>query len=263
MPRFSANLEYLFTDVPFMERFEHASKAGFRAVETHWLHTRDTAAIRAELDRTGLALDAINVFCGDFPAGDRGFAADPARRAEFRASIEQAIADTTLLGAPKMHILVGKRIPEKSRAEQFGSVAVNLAWASERLAAAGKVGLIEGLNPIDNPGYLIESMADLVGLLNAVDSPALAIQFDFYHLQRVQGELLKTFARLHDRVGHIQIADAPGRHEPGTGEINYRNVLRAIDDVGYRGYVGLEYRPSGTTLDALKWVAEYGYSIGG
>jgi hydroxypyruvate isomerase len=263
MPRFSANLEYLFTDVPFLERFAQAKAAGFRAVEMHWLHGRDVAGVRAQLDATGLALDAINVYCGDFPAGDRGFAADPARREEFRASITQAIADATTLGVPRMHILVGKRTPERSKAEQFGSVAVNLAWAAERLAAAGKLGLIEGLNPNDNPGYLIESMADLEGLLNAVGSPALAIQFDFYHLQRVQGELLRTFARLRDRVGHIQIADAPGRNEPGTGEINYRNVLKAIDDSGYEGYVGLEYRPSGSTLDSLKWVAEYGYSIGG
>ncbi|HVA87832.1 MAG TPA: TIM barrel protein [Candidatus Saccharimonadales bacterium] len=263
MPRFSANLEYLFTEVPFIERFGQAASAGFRAVEMHWLHGRDVAAIRAELDRTDLALDAINVFCGDFPAGDRGFAAEPSRRGEFRASVEQAIADATRLGVPKMHILVGKRIPDRSRAEQFGSVAVNLAWAAERLAGAGKVGLIEGLNPIDNPGYLIESMADLVGLLNAVGSPALAIQFDFYHLQRVQGELLRTFARLRDRVGHIQIADAPGRNEPGTGEINYRTVLKAIDEAGYTGYVGLEYRPTGSTEDSLAWIDEYGYHRGG
>jgi hydroxypyruvate isomerase len=263
MPRFSANLEYLFTDVPFLERFERAATAGFRAVEMHWLHGRDVAAVRAQLDRTGVALDAINVYCGDFPAGDRGFAADPARREEFRASITQAIANATTLGVPRMHILVGKRTPDRSKAEQFGSVAINLAWAAERLAAAGKLGLIEGLNPNDNPGYLIESMADIEGLLNSVGSPALAIQFDFYHLQRVQGELLRTFARLCDRVGHIQIADAPGRNEPGTGEINYRTVLKAIDDAGYTGYVGLEYRPSGTTEESLRWITEYGYRISG
>ena len=263
MPQFSANLEYLFTEVPFMERFERAASAAFRAVEMHWLHGRDVTAVRSQLDRTGLALDAINVYCGDFPAGDRGFAADPGRREEFQASITGAIADATMLGVPRMHILVGKRNPERSKAEQFGSVAVNLAWAAERLAEAGKLGLIEGLNPNDNPGYLIESMADLEGLLNAVGSPALAIQFDFYHLQRVQGELLRTFARLRDRVGHIQIADAPGRNEPGTGEINYHAVLKAIDDSAYPGYVGLEYRPSGTTLDSLKWVTEYGYRIDG
>ena len=263
MPRFSANLEYLFTEVPFLDRFERAAAAGFRAVELHWLHGRDVPAIKARLDQTGLVLDAMNVYCGDFGAGDRGFAADPDRRDDFRASIEAAIADATALGIPRMHVLVGKRLADRSKAEQFGSVAVNLAWAADRLTSSGKLGLIEGLNQVDNPGYLIESMADLEGLLNAVASPALAVQFDFYHLQRVQGELVRTFARLCDRVGHIQIADAPGRQEPGTGEINYRRVLEAIDNSGYRGYVGLEYRPSGTTEASLGWIGDYGYRIDG
>jgi len=263
MPRFSANLEYLFTEVPFLERFEAAAQAGFRAVEVHWLHGRDVGAIRDELDRTGLVLDAINVYCGDFPAGDRGFAAEPGRRAEFRASIEQAISDTTLLGAPKMHILVGKRNPAMPRAEQLGSVAVSLAWAAERLAAAGKVGLVELLNPYDNPGYIVESMGDVVGLLDAVDSPALAVQFDFYHLQRVSGELIRTFQQVRPKIGHIQVADNPGRNEPGTGEIDYRNVFAAIDASGWTGYVGLEYRPKTSTADSLGWVEAYGYRLEG
>ena len=195
----------------------------------HWLHGRDVPAIRAELRRTELALDALNVYCGDFAAGDRGFAADPARRSEFRASIKQAILDAATLDAPKMHILVGKRNPAVPRAAQFATVAVNLAWAAERLNAAGKVGLLELLNPYDNPGYLIESTADVAGLLDAVGSPALRIQFDFYHLQRVEGELLRTFARLRDRSATSRsptrrVAISPGPARSTTAPCSGRST---------------------------------------
>ena len=263
MLRFSANLEFLFGEVPFIDRFEAAAAAGFRAVEIHFVGGRDRGAIEAALARTGLVIDAMNVDCGDFAAGERGFAADPARRAEFRASIDRAIEDAARFRIPRMHILLGRRDPAVSRTAQLGSAAVNLAWAADRLEAAGRIGLIELLNPLDNPGYILESMTDVLGLLDAVGSANLRIQFDVYHLQRVQGELIRTFEHVRDRIGHIQIADAPGRNEPGSGEIDYRTILAAIDAAGYDGYVGLEYRPLRSTVESLAWIESYGYTRGG
>ena len=262
MPKLSVNLDFLFTDSPYLERFARAAAAGFRSVEIHWGWRADVDAVADALARNGLRLDAMNVFAGDYPGGDRGFAADPGRTDTFRASIEEAIAAATRLGGPKMHILAGKRIPDLDLAEQFEALVENYAWAAERLGDAGRLGLVELLNPIDNPGYIMESMADVEELLDAVDSPSLRIQFDFYHLQRTEGELIPTLRRLADRIGHIQIADSPGRNQPGTGEINYRNVLAAVDEVGYEGYVGLEYRPKGTSEESLRWIEEYGLARG-
>jgi hydroxypyruvate isomerase len=262
MPRLSANLEFLFTEVPFPERFERAATAGFRAVEIHFSWRADVPAVADALARTGLRLDALNVHAGDFAGGDRGFAADPGRTEAFRESIDEALAAAPTLGDPKLHILAGKRLPELDIGEQFEALVENYSWAADRLADAGRLGLIELLNPVDNPGYILESIDDVVELLDAVDSPDLRIQFDVYHVQRTQGELIPTLRRHGDRIGHVQIADAPGRNQPGTGEINYRTVLAAVDEIRYDGHVGLEYRPSGATEDALAWIEEYGLARG-
>ncbi len=263
MLRFSPNLEFLFLDSPFLERFARARAAGFDTVEMHFVQGRDPVAIRRALDENALTLDGFNVFCGDFPSGDRGFAADPARVREFRASIDEAVGHARLLGNRKVHVLAGKRLPDEPRGAQWDCLVANYRLAADRLGEAGVTGLAELLNPYDNPGYFMESMDDVLALVDGVGSSALRIQFDFYHLQRVQGELLHTFARVADKVGHIQIADAPGRNEPGTGEINYPNVLAAVDASGYDGHVGLEYRPSSTSEAALQWIEEYGYGRGG
>ena len=262
MPRLSANLDFLFNEVPFLERFERAAAAGFRSVECHWSWRADPGAMAEALTANGLRLDAMNVWGGNYPAGERGYAADPGRTEAFRESLDEALAASTVLGRPKLHMLAGKRLPDLDIAEQFEALVANYAWAAERLAETGRLGLIELLNPVDNPGYILESMDDVVELLDAVDSPDLRIQFDVYHLQRTSGDLIATIRRLADRIGHVQIADAPDRHEPGTGEINYASVLRALDEVGYDGCVGLEFRPSGVTEDAFGWIEEYGFARG-
>jgi hydroxypyruvate isomerase len=262
MPKLSANVDFLFADVPFLQRFERARAAGFRSVECHWSWRQDVPAMAEALRVAGLRLDAMNVHGGDYPAGDRGFAADPGRFEAFREALEEALEAAAALGGPKLHILAGKRLPDLDVAEQFEALVGNYAWAAERLGDAGRLGLIELLNQVDSPGYILESMDDVVELLDAVDSPDLRIQFDVYHLQRVSGEIIPTLRRLADRIGHVQIADAPGRNQPGTGEINYASVLRAVDEVGYDGYVGLEYRPTTRTEDTLGWIEEYGFSRG-
>ena len=263
MLRFSANLEFLFVEVPFMERFAHARAAGFDTVEMHWVAPRGVAAIASALEADGLTLDAFNVEVGDFSKGDRGYAADPAAESQFRATIEQAVEHAERLGTRKVHVLAGNRNEAETRDSQLARVQDRFAWAAERLATVGVTPVTELLNPHDNPGYVLESIADVERLVDGVGPTRLRIEFDFYHLQRVQGELLNTYRRLLDRVGHVQIADAPGRNEPGTGEIDHRNVLTAVAQSGYEGHVGLEYRPSGTTIDSLHWITEYGYRIGG
>jgi len=263
MLRFSANLEFLFVEVPFMERFARAREAGFDTVEMHWVAPRGVSAVASALEANGLTLDAFNVEVGDFSKGDRGHAADPAGEARFRDSIEQAAEHAARLGNRKVHVLAGRRNPAEPRESQLARVQDRFAWAAERLATAGVTPVTELLNPYDNPGYVIESIGDVERLVDGVGPTRLRIEFDFYHLQRVQGELMNTYRRLFDRVGHIQIADAPGRNEPGTGEIDYRNVLAAVERSGYGGHVGLEYRPLTTTDASLAWIEQYGYRRGG
>jgi hydroxypyruvate isomerase len=265
MLRFSPNLEFLFVEVPFLERFAAARAAGFDTVEMHWVKPRGVSAIADALEQNGLTLDAFNVEVGDFSKGDRGWAADgrPGAEEAFRSTIEDAAEHASRLGNRKVHVLSGKRNPDESRDSQLARVQDRLAWAGERLAQVGVTPVTELLNPYDNPGYVIESIGDVERLVDGVGSDRLKIEFDFYHVQRVSGELLNTYRRLIDKVGHIQIADAPGRNEPGTGEIDYRNVLAAVDDSGYAGHIGLEYRPKTTSDTALAWIEQFGYRRGG
>ena len=265
MLRFSTNLEFLFVEVPFMERFARAREAGFDTVEMHWVAPRGAAAIESALRAEGLTLDAFNVEVGDFASGDRGWAADGSPGAEdrFRATIDQAADHAARLGNRKVHVLAGKSNSAEDHGSQLARIRDRFAWAAERLATVGVTPVTELLNPYDNPGYAIESIADVEWLVDGVGPENLKIEFDFYHLQRVQGELLNTYRRLFPKVGHIQIADAPGRNEPGTGEIDHRNVLAAVDASGYAGHIGLEYRPKTTSDAALTWIEQYGYRRGG
>ena len=263
MLHFSPNLEFLFVEVPFMERFERAREAGFDTVEMHWVKPRGVGAIADALEANGLTLDAFNVEVGDFSKGDRGYAADPNGEAAFRATIEDAAEHASRLGNRKVHVLSGKRNPDESHESELARIQDRLAWAGERLAQVGVTPVTELLNPYDNPGYVIQSIGDVERLVDGVGPDHLRIEFDFYHLQRVHGELLNTYKRLYPKVGHIQIADAPGRNEPGTGEIDHRNVLAAVEASGYQGHIGLEYRPKTTTDAALTWIEQYGYRRGG
>jgi hydroxypyruvate isomerase len=265
MLRFSPNLEFLFVEVPFLERFAKARAAGFDTVEMHWVASRGAAAIEERLRANGLTLDAFNVEVGDFSKGDRGWAADgtPGSEERFRATIDQAAEHAARLGNRKVHVLSGKANPAEDHASQIARVQDRLAWAGERLAQVGVTPVTELLNPYDNPGYVIWSIGDVERLVDGVGPDRLRIEFDFYHLQRVSGELLNTYQRLFPKVGHIQIADAPGRNEPGTGEIDHRNILAAVEASGYDGHIGLEYRPKTTSDAALTWIEQYGYTRGG
>ena len=247
MPRFAANLTMLFTEYPVVERIERAGAAGFGAVEILFPYTEDAAALRDALDRAGVELALFNLPAGDFAAGDRGVANNRERMAEFRDGVARALDLAAVLRPARFNSLVGKALPGVPVEEQLAVAADNLAFAAAETKAAGHGLGIEPLNPFDAPGFLVPTSAAAIALMDRVGDPHLQLQYDFYHAQRAEGNITATFQQLVDRIGHIQVADSPARHQPGTGEINYEYVYSVIDESSYAGWVGLEYNPLGGT----------------
>jgi hydroxypyruvate isomerase len=261
MPRFAANLSMLYTDSPFMDRFSRAKASGFQFVEYMSPYEHEIAELARNLRQHGLTQVLFNLPAGDWGAGDRGIAAHPDRIPEFRRGVTTAIKIAQALGVPQMNCLVGKRDGSIPLEEQRRVMVENLRHAAEELAKANIRLLIEMLNPFDVPGFLIASPRGAFAVQDEVRSPNLKIQYDVYHAQRTEGDLGRTIQANLERIGHMQIADNPGRHQPGTGEINYRFLLSFLDRVGYEGYIGVEYAPEGTTEQSLGWVREYGYTL--
>lgn len=259
MARFSANLVFLFADAPFIDRFERAAAAGFRSVEYMFPYPYDPADLRARLDVHGLEQDLFNLPAGDFEAGDRGMATDPDRRDEFARGVDDALRYAEALGTRKLNCLVGKRRNDLPFETQYGCLVENLGAAAERLGSEGRTLHVELLNPVETPGFFLGDLGVVERLLADVGSPHLRFQADLYHLQRTHGELTPTLRRLAPLIGHVQIADVPERHEPGTGELNYRWLLKVVDEIGYAGRIGLEYKPSARTEETLGWIEAYGY----
>ena len=259
MPRFAANVSMLFTEVPFPERFARAAAAGFAAVEFLFPYAEDLGAIAAGLRGNGLKPVLFNLPAGDVAAGERGIANDPTRVGEFRAGVERAIEIATRIGCPTLNCLAGLALPAVPLDVQWGTVEANLAHAAERAAAAGIRQVVEPLNPYDAPGFLLTTPGQGFALVERIGHPNLSLQYDLYHAQRTEGNLAATIAAKIARVGHVQIADSPDRHEPGTGEIAWPFVLAALDAAGYDGWVSLEYRPSGRTEESLGWLRAWGY----
>lgn len=259
MPRFAANLSMLFTEHPFLERFARAREAGFQAVEFLFPYEFDTAAIARELRRTGLEQVLFNLPAGDFVAGDRGMANDPRRVEEFRAGVKRGLDIAAELDAGRLNCLVGIRQHDIPDDVQLATLVDNLRYAADAAAAAGVRQVVEPLNAFDAPGYFLPTPEAGFSLVEAVAHPNLSLQYDVYHAQRMSGNLAATIAAHIGRIGHVQIADSPDRHEPGTGEINYPFVLQALDDAGYDGWVSLEYRPRVDTTSSLQWLTTMGY----
>lgn len=251
MPRFAANLTMLFTEYPVVERIERAAAAGFGAVEILFPYSEDANALRAALDRTGVELTLFNFPAGDFAAGDRGIANNPDRVSEFRDSVARALDLAAVLRPGRFNCLVGKELPGVPLEDQLAVAADNLAFAAEETKAAGFGLGIEPLNPYDAPGFLVPNTTAAIALMDRVGNPHLQLQYDFYHAQRAEGNITQTYKKLFDRIGYIQVADSPDRHQPGTGEINYEYVYRVIDESGYDGWVALEYNPPGRTEDSF------------
>ena len=253
MPRFAANLTMLFTEVPFLERFDLAAKAGFEAVEFLFPYAWSAEEIKRRLDDNGLKLVLHNLPAGDWEAGERGIACHPDRAAEFREGVAKAIDYATLLGAPRVNCLAGKVPQGVSEAELRATFVGNLRFAAAELKKSGLNLVIEPINTYDIPGFYLNRTDHAAGLLDEVGADTAFIQYDIYHAQRTEGELAATIEKYLPRIGHIQLADNPGRNEPGTGEINYPFLFAHLDRLGYDGWIGCEYKPATTTEGGLGW----------
>lgn len=261
MPKLSANLTYLYADVPMVERFARARASGFRYVEILAPAEDGVEALAAAARASGLQVVLFNFAGGSRAAGDQGIASHPERVGEFRAQVDWAIATARALGAPRAHCVAGRRSHDISPEVQWATLVENVRYAGRAFAEHGLTVMVEPLNDRDNPGYFFVGSAMALRLLDEVGLPNVRFQYDIYHMQRGEGELARTIERHLPKIGHMQIADNPGRHQPGTGEINYRFLLPFLDRIGYEGYVSLEYVPLGTTEESLAWVAEYGLRL--
>jgi hydroxypyruvate isomerase len=259
MPAFAANLTMLFTEAPFLERFALARECGFRFVEYLFPYDFPAAELKRRLDENGLRQVLFNLPSGDWAGGDRGIAANPDRVEEFRAGVGRAIEYARALGVPTLNCLAGKRVPGVDDATLRATFAANLTFAARALAAEGLRLVTEPINHFDIPGFFLNRTDQALALLAEVDEPNLFIQYDVYHAQREEGELVNTLRGHLARIGHVQVADNPGRHQPGTGEINYPFVFRELDRLGYQGHVGLEYVPAPDSRSSFGWIKDMGY----
>ncbi|MBK7613657.1 MAG: hydroxypyruvate isomerase [Vitreoscilla sp.] len=258
MPRFTANLSLLFADVPFLDRFERAARAGFEFVEFQFPYAWPAGEIRARLDAHGLRAVLHNLPAGDWAAGDRGLGCHPARVDEFRAGIPLAIGYARALGVQQLNLLAGKAPAGASEADLRQTFVANVRHAAAALATEGLYLLIEPINSFDIPGFWLNRSDQAINLLDEAGTANACLQYDIYHLQRMEGEVAGTLQRLLPRIGHIQFADNPGRHEPGTGELNFDFLFAHLDAIGYAGFVGAEYLPMGRTEDGLGWWQRWG-----
>jgi hydroxypyruvate isomerase len=258
--RFSANLSFLFKEVPFGERFARARDAGFDGVEFAWPGSDEVPGVERAVAENGLEVALFNFDAGHMAAGDRGLLSDPARQHAFRENVPVALELAGKLGCTRLNALVGLRLPEIELEAQLELARQNVAWAAEQAQAQGASIMIEAVNKYENGPYLLDKTAKAVNFLDTVGAGNVALQYDVYHMQRMEGNLSDTISRLLPRIGHVQIADAPARSEPGTGEINYRYILDLLGRSGYAGWVGLEYNTStATTEESLGWMRELGY----
>ncbi|HEY9065776.1 MAG TPA: hydroxypyruvate isomerase [Burkholderiaceae bacterium] len=252
MPRFAANLTMLFTEVPFLDRFERAARAGFDAVEFLFPYPYSIGDLKDRLATHQLKLVLHNLPAGNWDAGERGIACLPDRVAEFRDGVGAAIEYAKALGVAQVNCLAGKApgVAEHLLRQTFVD---NLRHAAGELKKAGIKLLIEPINTFDIPGFYLNRTAQALSIRDEVGSDNLYLQYDIYHAQRMEGELIATLEKNLARIAHVQLADNPGRHEPGTGEIHYGNVFAALDRIGYAGWVGCEYKPATTTEAGLGW----------
>lgn len=252
MIQLSANLSTLFTELPFPDRFQAAAAAGFTAVECQFPYDFPPDEIAARLAAAGLEMVLINAPPG--AAGERGIASLPGREDDFEASIGQALRHAQALGVPRVHVMAGLLPPGADRGRHLEVYVANLARAADRFAPAGITVMIEPINTrVDVPGYLLDSTALALECIRRAGRDNIRLQYDVYHMQIMEGDLLRSIERLLPFIGHIQIADNPGRHEPGSGEIAFERLLPAIDALGYQGHVGCEYTPAAGTREGLGW----------
>jgi len=254
MPKLAANLSTLFTEREFLERFAAARAAGFRFVEYQFPYAHSAAEVARCAKDAGVQVVLHNLPPGDTTKGERGIASLPGREREFRESVERAIEYATAVSCPRLNCLAGLA-PQDAR--HFDTFAANVRYAARRLGEVGVQLMIEAINTRTVPGFFLTHSAQAIDVLNAAGEANAFLQYDMFHMQIMEGDLARTVERLLGRIGHIQIADVPDRHEPGTGEINFAFLLSHLDAIGYSGWVGCEYNPRGDTLEGLKWAKPY------
>jgi 2-dehydrotetronate isomerase len=249
----SANISFMFLELPFLERISAAAKAGFPAVECHFPYEFPVAVLRNALKKAGVRLNGINTAPGDISKGDWGLACDPTRRAEFRAGVKQALKYATALDIPTVHVMAGM-VRDEDRKKAKRSYLSNMAWAADAAVKLGKTIVSEPLNTRDKPGYFISRSDEVVDLIREINRPNLKLMFDVYHVQVMEGDVSKRLEKHFDVIGHVQIAAVPTRHEPDEGELNYPHVFATLKRLGYTGYIGCEYKPRGKTEEGLVWM---------
>ena len=257
MPRFAANLSMLFTELPFLERFDAAAKAGFQGVEYLFPYDFSSAEIKARLERNQLAQVLFNLPAGDWAKGERGLACHPGREEEFRAGVELAISYARVLGNTQVNCLAGIPPQGADCASIENTFVDNLKYAADKLEAAGIKLVMEMINTRDIPGFYLNTTAQALAIQAKVGSSNLFLQYDIYHMQIMEGDLARTLQAQLPRINHVQLADNPGRNEPGTGEINYRFLFEHLERIGYQGWVGCEYKPLTTTEAGLGWLKSH------
>jgi hydroxypyruvate isomerase len=257
MPKLAANLTMLFGEIDFLDRFEAAASAGFRGVEFLFPYAYDAQVLKTRLRDHRLVQVLHNLPAGNWTAGERGIACHPDRVEEFKAGVDQAITYATALDCDRVNCLAGILPPQVDPAAARDTFVQNLRYAAPRLQSAGIRLLIEPINTRDVPGFFLSGTAQAIEIIDAVGSDNLQLQYDIYHMQIMEGDVAAGIQRLLPRIGHLQLADVPGRHEPGTGAIDFGSLLNHIDRIGYTGWIGCEYVPAGKTRDGLGWTAPY------
>ena len=254
MPKLAANLSTLFTEVEFLERFGAAARAGFRYVEYQFPYQWKPDELARRARDAGVQIVLHNLPAGDFAKGERGIACLPGREHDFRRAVETGIAYAKAVGCPRLNCLAGLAPADR---RHFDTLVENVRHAARQLGEAGLQLTLEAINTRTVPGFFLSGSTQAIDVLNAAGEGNAFLQYDFFHMQIMEGSLAQTVERLLPRIGHVQLADVPERHEPGSGEINFDFLLRHLDAVGYSGWVGCEYNPRGDTVEGLKWARPY------
>ena len=253
MPRLAANLSMMFNEVPFLDRFAAARRAGFEGVEFLFPYDFPAPVLRERLSAEGLTQVLFNMPPGDWASGERGMAAIPGRQSAFRESVKKALDYAAALECRQVHCMAGLVPADVSLTTAAAVYATNLAWATEQAKPAGVRLVIEPINHRDMPGYFLNTQAQGAAIVDAIGRDRLGLQFDVYHVQITEGDITRRMEQFMPVIAHMQIADVPARNEPGTGEIGWAYVFRRMDELGYQGWVGCEYRPEGDTVAGLNW----------
>jgi hydroxypyruvate isomerase len=256
MPRYTANISFMFPDRPFLDRIDAAKAAGFTHIECHFPYEFPISVVKERLARAGVTLTGLNTAAGDTSKGEWGLAGIPGREADFRAHFDQALSYATGLGASVIHVMAGNIAPEQ-RSAALKTYVANLKEAAAKASGTNITLLLEPLNSRDMPRYLVSRSDDIVAILKEIGAPNVKLMFDAYHVQIMEGDLIKRLERHKDFIGHVQIAAVPSRAEPDEGEVNFPAIFAALDAIGYRGLIGAEYKPRGRTEDGLGWMRKF------